>query len=268
MNLIGKLHPLIVHFPIALLVAALLFALWARVRGGHIKHAIRPLLIFGAGMAVFAVATGWMLAEHENFFGRAAQNLLLHRWLGVGGTAAAVILVFLIKERRPEGPLGFAGLAVVAAVVSVTGHFGGLLVFGADHWVIEDAGSNTRLVDPAGPKRVGQPESPDAPADLSKLPEKVTYAHVRPVFRKSCLRCHDARKRKGDLRLDQKKFAMEGGESGVVIKPGDSKGSRLFEMVSLPRDHEDYMPSKGDPLSQFDVALIGRWIDQGADWPD
>ena len=91
---------------------------------------------------------------------------------------------------------------------------------------------------------------------------------VQPILERSCYRCHGARKKRGELRLDKKRYAAEGGESGAVIVPGEKHASNLFQRISLPEDHDDYMPSKGDPLPPHDVAVIGRWIDEGAVWPD
>src|SRR5689334_15554655 len=55
---------------------------------------------------------------------------------------------------------------------------------------------------------------------------------IAPLFRKSCLQCHGASKPMGGLRLDRKQAALEGGYSGPVIKPGDSAGSRLVQLVA------------------------------------
>jgi mono/diheme cytochrome c family protein len=91
---------------------------------------------------------------------------------------------------------------------------------------------------------------------------------VQKIFERSCYRCHDARKHKGDLRLDNKRDAMKGGESGVVIVAGKAAGSRLYKSITLPPGHEDHMPGKGDPLTDDEIKLIGRWIDEGATWPE
>ena len=47
---------------------------------------------------------------------------------------------------------------------------------------------------------------------------------------------------------------------------GSRADSLVFARISLPRDHDDFMPSKGQPLSEAEVELVGRWIDQGAAW--
>ncbi|MCB9550854.1 MAG: hypothetical protein H6705_03020 [Myxococcales bacterium] len=41
----------------------------------------------------------------------------------------------------------------------------------------------------------------------------------------------------------------------------------MIVRITLPPDHEDYMPSKGDPLTPAEVATLTRWVATGADWP-
>jgi hypothetical protein len=91
---------------------------------------------------------------------------------------------------------------------------------------------------------------------------------VQPIFKQRCYRCHDGRQRKGGLRLDRKKYFIEGGDGGPAVVAGKPMASKLFQMINLPEDHEDYMPAKGDPIPAVEVDVIGRWIEQGAAWPD
>ena len=93
--------------------------------------------------------------------------------------------------------------------------------------------------------------------------EKVDFAKsVQGVFEARCIDCHGSKKQKGDLRLDSQEAAF-----AEVIKPGKSGDSELYKHISLPADHEDIMPPKGDPLTKEQIALIKQWIDEGADWP-
>ena len=92
--------------------------------------------------------------------------------------------------------------------------------------------------------------------------------HIKPLFERSCVKCHGPEKRKSGLRLDQKRFALKGGESGPAIVPGDSAKSIVFTACSAPADDEDVMPPKGKLLALSEIELLKRWIDQGAAWPD
>jgi mono/diheme cytochrome c family protein len=90
---------------------------------------------------------------------------------------------------------------------------------------------------------------------------------IQPIFRASCASCHFGEKPKAELRLDNKSLAMKGGISGAVIVPGNSKDSRLVHRI-VGLHGEKRMPLGGQPLSNEQIELIKRWIDEGALWPD
>ena len=110
-----------------------------------------------------------------------------------------------------------------------------------------------------------------ADVDISKLPppsdkKGVTYAtDIKPLFEKSCVKCHGAEKQKGKLRLDSLEAALKGGEDGKCIEPKDSAKSTLVHSVARLNDDEAMPPKdKGEPLTKEQVGLIRAWIDQGA----
>ena len=88
---------------------------------------------------------------------------------------------------------------------------------------------------------------------------------VEPIFARSCYQCHGAKKAMGQLRLDGKESALKGGLSGAAIIPGDGKQSLLVKRI-LGEGNEARMPMGGAPLTPTQIALIRRWIDEGADW--
>ncbi len=91
---------------------------------------------------------------------------------------------------------------------------------------------------------------------------KVSFSkEIRPLFRRSCTGCHQPSKAKGGLDLTSHAAAMKGGKHAPDIRPGDPKGSRLVKDIS---GDEPSMPEEGDALTAAEVALISRWIAQGA----
>lgn len=105
---------------------------------------------------------------------------------------------------------------------------------------------------------VGQPFAADPPKA-----NKITYQdHILPILREKCLACHDGDKVKGGLDATTYRSLMEGGSSGVVVKPGDPDGSRLFQLVS--RTKEPFMPPMADKLPPAYLDSIRQWIAQGA----
>jgi predicted nucleic acid-binding Zn-ribbon protein len=88
----------------------------------------------------------------------------------------------------------------------------------------------------------------------------VSFTHgVAPIFAKRCLACHNARTAKGRYNMETYAAIMKGGESGVVVDPGDGDLSTLFIMCE-----DGSMPKDSDPLSAEEIARIKKWINTGA----
>ncbi|MBK1879126.1 c-type cytochrome domain-containing protein [Pelagicoccus mobilis] len=94
------------------------------------------------------------------------------------------------------------------------------------------------------------------------------HEEVFPIFEDKCFRCHSSQKQKGDLRLDSPIWIMQGGENGDVVIPGDPDESPVYYMTTYPEDDPDYMPSKGDGLTEAEQELLRRWIAEGANFGD
>ncbi|MEK6235990.1 MAG: DUF1549 domain-containing protein, partial [Planctomycetales bacterium] len=89
---------------------------------------------------------------------------------------------------------------------------------------------------------------------------------VAPLLVKRCLRCHDAGDPHGGLDLSRRSGAIAGGESEEpVVAPGKPEQSHLLERI---RDGEMPPEGKGEPLTPAEIALLTRWIKQGAAWPE
>ena len=87
---------------------------------------------------------------------------------------------------------------------------------------------------------------------------------VYPLLRRSCFECHGEEKDEAGLRLDRREDVMDSG----TIAAGSAEDSELIRRVTLPRGHDEVMPAIGDPLSNKDVAILRRWVQQGAVWPE
>ena len=98
--------------------------------------------------------------------------------------------------------------------------------------------------------------------------DKVDFkTQIRPILVSRCVGCHGAKKQESGLRLDFRKPALAGGDSGVAIQSGKPAASLLLKRIRSA-DPNDRMPPKGKPLSGVQVALITRWISEGASWPE
>jgi mono/diheme cytochrome c family protein len=91
----------------------------------------------------------------------------------------------------------------------------------------------------------------------------------QPLFAEHCLKCHGPEKQKGGLRLDVKASALKGGDSGEpAVVPSNSGKSKLIELISAAPDSDIRMPPKGEMLKPEQIALLKRWIEEGANWPE
>ncbi|MDB5334430.1 MAG: hypothetical protein JWN70_49 [Planctomycetaceae bacterium] len=90
---------------------------------------------------------------------------------------------------------------------------------------------------------------------------------IQPLFAQHCYKCHGPDKQLSGLRLDLKKSALEGGDSGKVVEVKQSAASTLIEYIA-GIDPDRVMPPKGERLTAEQVGLVRAWIDQGAVWPD
>ncbi len=94
--------------------------------------------------------------------------------------------------------------------------------------------------------------------------EKVSYyEEVRPLFQEKCQGCHQPAKAKGDYVMTDVAKLISGGETGAAVLAHKSAESFLIEQVT-PVDGKVEMPPKGDPLTAQELALVNRWINEGA----
>ena len=105
-------------------------------------------------------------------------------------------------------------------------------------------------------------------AAMANEPTPVDFASkIRPIFERSCLKCHGPEKQRGGLRLDVRASVVAGGDSGeAAIVPGKVESSALLERVSSDED-DRRMPPEGKRLSADEVSLLRRWVAEGASWP-
>jgi uncharacterized membrane protein len=261
----GRFHPLLVHFPIALLLlAALLHLVVIRARarrpdgGAPTASALGLVLWLGASSAVVSAIAGLLLGSSGGYGGDTYSR---HQWLGLGVAATSLMtaLLWTVGDRGRRWPRAQAGLvAIVVVLLTATGHLGAMLTHG-EGYLAEHAPSLLRGL-LGGARQQGPPLAGRSPESI-----KVFEALVAPVLQKQCVSCHGPAKAEGGLRLDTPQGIAKGGDDGPVVAPGRAVSSELIRRVWLPASHEDAMPPAGHrPLSPADALVLRWWIDQGA----
>lgn len=133
----GKLHPAIIHFPIALLSIAMLseVASWMKIFqpiSGYLEKASATNLILGALFVIPAVISGIIFASHIGFPPEARKILFLHRWAAITTMIVALITAGIRLQHGEKAKFFYRSLLTFTALlVLITGYLGGALVWEA-----------------------------------------------------------------------------------------------------------------------------------------
>jgi uncharacterized membrane protein len=243
---LGRFHPLVVHVPIGLLVLVPLLEVAGSMRPA-LREAAGFVLALALASCLIAVSLGFLLAYGS---GDAGTGVTRHLWGGV----VLTIVVLMCLLARPQSQMKSAGYPYPTLLVCMLI----ALVWTADQGGSLTHGSNylTQYM-PTGMKRV---------LGSGAVPSASFYdKRIHPILDANCASCHAEGQAKGGLRMDSYELLMKGGQDGSVIVAGSSTMSVLFQRITLPPDHKQFMPAEGKPpLQPEEIAWIKAWIDQGA----
>lgn len=269
----GRLHPIVVHFPVSLLLIATIMevATFQRFQS-QLRTGINWLVAIGSSGAVLAAVCGWLLAWTGEYGG---DIFYAHQWAGTAtavlGSMAALLLWAGTRTKKKLVLKAYRAMLLLSSVgVFIAGHYGGSITHGQDYllgvtpWATED----DAIAGLDGPPTSVAWQAFAQLDTLDEQQEAELSLAVRTVLAHRCFQCHSSDKTEGKLRLDQREFVFQGGESGPVIHPGDVDHSELVRRITLPPGHKEAMPGKGKPLDENEVNLIKLWIAKGAPWPE
>ena len=90
---------------------------------------------------------------------------------------------------------------------------------------------------------------------------------VFPILEENCLGCHGEDEQESNLRLDRRSIMLRGGDSGLpTLVPGKPDASHMLQLIKHAEDGME-MPPEQDKLPDKSIAIIEKWIQQGAKWP-
>ncbi len=249
-DLTGRLHPVLVHLPIGILLLACFFQWLTLKRRFIILYPAIPIALFwGMISAVASCISGFLLSKSDDYD---MQLVSRHQWLGISVAFVSLILYFLHKRSVNDKILRWASMGLVI-LIFITGHLGGSLTHGSGY-----LSASFNKEDKKG----------KAIPAIPNVQEAVVYSDiVRPLLENRCYNCHGPNKQKGKLRLDAQEYILKGGKTGNTILPGAPGESELIERMLLPVNDDDHMPPKEKPqLTPNEIALLHWWISTGADF--
>jgi len=139
LQLAGHLHPVVIHFPIALMLVACFCEALHLVSCKRFFHSAAELNLALAILgSVVAIALGWILAATTHDISADVRWVVpWHRWLGVAALATSVGAFVALHLSRLHSRvwiwLYWGLLALSGALIGLTGHLGGELVYGSDY---------------------------------------------------------------------------------------------------------------------------------------
>src|SRR5258707_10765561 len=115
---------------------------------------------------------------------------------------------------------------------------------------------NARASDPADATKVAADH-----AEKMAAGRDLFTKDIRQIFVDQCLKCHGGDKTRSGLDLATRESLLKGGDNGPAVILGKGKESRLYKLIAHLED--PHMPSKGNKLSDKQIAAIVQWIDLG-----
>jgi hypothetical protein len=243
LQLAGRMHPLILHIPIGVVIFLIVLILFApKAESAHSDTVIQIGLLLTSGSASVAALFGFFLSLQGEYGG---DTLEQHKISGVILSWLCYILLLLYNSRVKR--IWFLSLgAVSACALLLAGHTGSILTHGENF--------------------LFGPMSEPAVALTAENASAYHYA-VAPILERKCYSCHNESKAKGRLVMTDIDRFKAGGENGRPWVEGDPEQSRMIKAFYLPLEHDEHMPPDGKPqLTIIEIEVLKAWIKSGADF--
>jgi len=245
---LGRLHPLIIHFPIVVLIMAMVmefFRFKERFRTEKLYHDFTTYLwLTGALFAALTAIMGLFLSKEPGYDGDTVQ---FHKWFGVSVVFVSTLIYWCRTAGWYTPAIARSGAVATILCLVVAGHYGADITHG-DNFILAP---------------VWHPEKKLVPIDKALVFHDV----VEPIFENKCISCHNPDKIKGGLKLTDEKSVLKGGKDGKLFVAGQPNLSLLLQRIHMPEGEKKHMPPAGKPqLTADELNLLYLWIKENADF--
>ncbi len=246
LQVMGRMHPMLLHFPIVLLVVAFVWEMFVPKNDHNLVTKTGDwLLIATALTAALTALMGLFLSKEEGYD---AEAMALHQWSGVSIALISTLWFGFREQLRKKKTATFFTGALAMIAVLLAGHQGSLITHGENF-----------LLAPVMPEKKN-------PAVLFE--DAITYAHViRPILETKCMGCHNSRKAKGELVMETEASLLKGGKDGILWDSTAADFGLMLRRLHLPAEEKKHMPPTGKPqLTADEMKVLYYWIKGGSDF--
>lgn len=243
---IGRMHTLVLHFPIVLLLLSIICELVSSAKKYVLlkqSQAADFLLLITAFTSALSALMGLLLSKEDGY----TQDIVVwHKW---GGILIAVLSLAWYTYRlqiRQQKIIFYSTAATAFVALLITGHLGGNVTHGDDF-----------LLAPVSKEK----------QQLNILFEDaVVYTNmVQPILQSKCMSCHNEKKAKGELVMQDFKSLLKGGKNGPLWDFNKPDLGLLLGRIHLPEEDRKHMPPSGKPqLTPTEEDILYHWIKSGA----
>ena len=231
LQVLGRMHPLILHFPIVLLILFVILL--------FLRRADPVLLLLTAFMAAITAIMGLLLSKEPGYD---QDALALHKYSGIA-LSFLTLGWYAFYDKLQTIRFASAGVAAGCLIIlTLAGHQGA----GITH------GQNFLLA----------PINPAVPKKPVALDEAVVFTDmVQPILKNKCMGCHNSNKAKGELVMETTQLLLKGGKDGPIWDSSKADFGLLMERIHLPPDEDKHMPPHGKPqLTEEEITILYQWL--------
>jgi mono/diheme cytochrome c family protein len=239
----GKMHPLVLHFPIVLGIAIVIYLVF--FQNNKLEEGTEKLVLVGnALMASMVALLGLFLSKQDAYD---TDTLNLHKWGGLSIALISWLLIYL--KNIPASIQKIIALSYLLVLLFFT-HQGALLTHG------ENA-----LSMPLTEVKVAE--------EVKTVDSSLTVYEkaIAPILAQKCVSCHGPDKVKGQLQLQSPELIIKGGKNGSILNGIQNEEAQIIQRIHLPNADEKHMPPDGKlQLTLEELTLLNKWVKAGGNF--
>ena len=238
----GKLHPLVLHFPIVIGIAIVIYFLFFQHKALE-ENTEKFILVGNALMASMVALLGLFLSKQDAYDN---DTLNLHKWGGLSITLISWLLIYIKKFATNYKKIIALGYLLVLLFFT---HQGALLTHGENALSI--------------------PTPAVVVVEVKTVDSSLTVYEkaIAPILTQKCVSCHGPDKVKGKLQLQSPALIVKGGKDGNILNGVQNEEALILQRIHLPNADEKHMPPIDKlQLTLEELTLLNKWVKAGGNF--